>query len=259
MSTATHTSSTQPPRRGGAIRAVRDKGWPVEIILFAIALIAYQLSRAFVIGSPADAVKNAWDVIGLEKAHGLFFESNVQRWMIENLHITQFLNQFYVWAHLPVTALFFVWLYRRRREAYPFVRNAFFVANGIALAVFVVFPVAPPRLMTDEGFIDTLSLFSGINLHGGHLSGLFNPFAAVPSMHFAYALMIGVVAAALIRHWHLRLLMLMYPFLVFITIVGTGNHYVLDALAGGAVIISAFALTWLWRARRGGPAALPVR
>ena len=221
-------------------------------MLFAGALVVYQLSRAFVIGDATDAVKHAWEIIDFEKASGIFFESNVQGWMLDNLHLAEFLNHFYVWAHLPVTAAFFVWLYQRRREAYPLVRNAFFLANGMALAVFVVFPVAPPRLMTGEGFIDTLSIISGIDLHGGRLSGLFNPFAAVPSMHFGYALMIGVVVAVLVRHWALRLLVLMYPLLVFVTIVGTANHYVVDALAGGAVMLAAFGLTAMghtWRAR----------
>ena len=219
----------------------------MEVLLFAIALIAYQLSRMIVIGDARDAARNAWEIIGFEKAYGIFFESDVQHWMLENLHVTQFLNHFYVWAHLPITALFFVWLYRHHQDVYPFVRNAFFVANAAALAVFVVYPVAPPRLMNGEGFVDTLSIISGIDLHGGNLSGWFNPFAAVPSMHFAYALMIGVVSAILIRHWPLRLLLLTYPFLVFVTIVGTANHYVLDAIAGGAVMCSAFAATALWR------------
>jgi PAP2 superfamily protein len=229
--------------------ANRSRRWPLEILLFAGALLAYQLSRAFVIGDAGDAVKNAWEIIDIEKASGIFFEASVQSWMLDNLHLAQFLNHFYVWAHLPVTAAFFVWLYRTRREAYPFVRNAFFVANGLALAVFVVFPVAPPRLMTGEGFIDTLSIISGIDLHAGSLSGLFNPFAAVPSMHFAYALMIGVVVAVLVRHWALRLLVLAYPLLVFVAIVGTANHYVLDALAGGAVMLAAFAATAVVRTR----------
>lgn len=223
----------------------------------------YQLSRAFVVGDAGDAVRNAWEIIDIEKASGLFFETSMQRWMLDNLHLTQFLNHFYVWAHLPVTAAFFVWLYRTRRDAYPFVRNAFFVANGVALAVFVVYPVAPPRLMTSEGFIDTLSIISGIDLHAGNLSGWFNPFAAVPSMHFAYALMIGVVAATLLRRWPMKLLVLTYPLLVFVAIVGTANHYVLDAAAGAAVILTAFAVTALWRVgyariRRAGEPAAPT-
>ena len=244
------TRPVDPPRRRRPVGAFRARRWTVEVLLFAIALVAYQLSRTIVIGDARDAAKNAWEIIGFEKAYGIFFESDVQRWMLDHLPVTQFLNHFYVWAHLPVTALFFVWLYRHHKDVYPFVRNAFFVANAAALAVFVVFPVAPPRLMTGEGFVDTLSIISGIDLHAGNLSGWFNPFAAVPSMHFAYALMIGVVSAFLIRRWPLRLLVLTYPIVVFVTIVGTANHYVVDALAGAVVMCSALALTALWRRRR---------
>ncbi len=220
------------------------------MLLFVVALVIYQVSRAIVIGDTGDAIRNAWAIIDIEKATGIFFESSLQSWLLDNLHIAQTLNHFYVWAHIPVTAGFFVWLYRRRRESYQFVRNAFFVANGVALSVFVLFPVAPPRLIRSEGFVDTLSIISGIDLHAGQLSGWFNPFAAVPSMHFGYALMVGVVAALLVRRWSLRILALVYPVLVFITIVGTANHYVLDAIAGGAVIVASFGLVHLVTRRR---------
>lgn len=97
----------------------------------------------------------------------------------------------------------------------------------------MLFPVAPPRLAGGrEGFVDTLSRVSDVDLHGGVLSGWFNPYAAVPSMHFGYAALIGVVTAALVRPLWLRGLALAYPALVFLTIVGTANHYVIDAIAG---------------------------
>lgn len=212
-------------------------------MLFVGMLVVYQLSRTLVIGDGTAAFRNAFSVINLEKTVGVFFEPRVQQAVIDNLHLTKALNLFYIWAHLPVTAAFFIWLYRRRQHAYAVVRNAFFLANLLALGVFVVFPVAPPRMMHNEGFVDTLSLFSGINLHGGHLSGLFNPFAAVPSMHMGYALMVGVITAYLARHWAIRTIAVLYPVGVFFTIVGTANHYVFDALAGGAVMCAAFGIT----------------
>ena len=232
-----------PPRQHGTTdrqRNLSDGRWRVEILLFAGMLAIYQLSRTLVVGDATEAVKNAFSVINLEKATGFFFEPRVQSALIDNLHMTKGMNLFYIWAHLPVTAAFFIWLYRRRRSAYTFVRNAFFLANLFALAVFVVFPVAPPRMMHNQGFVDTLSLFSGINLHGGHLSGLFNPFAAVPSMHMGYALMVGLIVAYLTKNWLIRGVALMYPVIVFVTIVATANHYVFDTLAGGAVTCGAF-------------------
>lgn len=115
-------------------------------------------------------------------------------------------------------------------------RDGFLVANGIALAVFVTFPVAPPRLAGTHGLVDTLRETSGVDLHGGLLSGWFNPYAAVPSMHFGYALLIGVTVAALARNRAIRIVAPLYPALVFLTIVATANHFVLDAVAGGAVM-----------------------
>ena len=89
--------------------------------------------------------------------------------------------------------------------------------------------------------MDTLHSVSDIDLHGGVFSGWFNPHAAVPSMHFGYALMIGMVGMVLLRSWPLRLIALAYPVLVFLTITGTANHYVLDSLAGGVVVALGFA------------------
>ncbi len=157
--------------------------------------------------------------------------------MLNHIQLTEALNYFYLYGHWTITPLFFVWLYKRRRRVYPYVRNAFLVANAIALSVFMVYPVAPPRLAaTGDGLVDTLNHISDIDLHGGVFSGWFNPHAAVPSMHFGYAVMIGMVGLVLLRSWPLRLLAVAYPAVVFVTITGTANHYVLDSVAGGLVV-----------------------
>ena len=187
-------------------------------------------------------------------------ETSIQEWVLNHLQLAEVLNYFYMYAHWTVTPLFFIWLYRRRRRVYPYVRNAFLAANGIALVVFMLYPVAPPRLV-GQGFVDTLNRVSDIDLHGGVFSGWFNPHAAVPSMHFGYALMIGMVGLLLLRSWPLRLIALAYPVLVFITITGTANHYVLDAVAGALVVAIGFIGVWALMAARGRlrPSPLPAR
>ncbi|HMO00727.1 MAG TPA: phosphatase PAP2 family protein [Miltoncostaeaceae bacterium] len=228
----------------------RRRPWLGEIMLFAAALLVYQGSRALVIGDPATAFRNARGVMGLEKAAGVFVEPSVQRALMDHEALVSLLNQFYMSAHWVVTPLFFVWLYRRRRHAYAYVRNAFLVGNAVALAVFMLFPVAPPRLAgAHEGFVDTLHTVSGVDLHGGMLSGWFNPNAAVPSMHFGYAFLIGVVGVTLVRGPLARVALAAYPALVLLTIVGTANHYVLDAAAGGAVMLLGLAIAAAWPAR----------
>ncbi|MGE0026231.1 MAG: phosphatase PAP2 family protein [Thermoleophilia bacterium] len=235
--------------------------WAFEVMLFAIALLVYQASRALVIGQPSTAFENAAEIISFEKSSGLFVETSIQGWLLNHIQLTEALNYFYMYAHWTITPLFFIWLYKRRAGVYPYVRNAFFAANGIALIVFMFFPVAPPRLAgVSDGFVDTLHSVSNIDLHGGVFSGWFNPHAAVPSMHFGYALMIGLVGMVLLRSWPLRLIALAYPMLVFLTITGTANHYVLDSVAGGVVVALGFAGVYLWMAYRGSlrPAVVPV-
>lgn len=237
----------------------RAHPWLIEVAIFATALVVYQLSRALVMGKPSTAFDNAAGIIHLEKSSGLFVEISIQQWVMNHIEIAEALNYFYLYAHWTVTPLFFVWLYKRRQHLYPYVRNAFLAANGLALIVFMVYPVAPPRLAgAGDGFVDTLHKISDVDLHGGVFSGWFNPHAAVPSMHFGYAVMIGVVGLFLLRSWPLRLLALAYPAVVFITITGTANHYVVDSMAGGLVVALGFLGAWAVMTARGSM-GLPVR
>lgn len=248
-------------RLGARVRQpFRRRPWLLEVAIFAAALVVYQLSRALIIGEPSTAFENAAGIIHFEKDSGLFVETHIQEWVLSNIQLAEVLNYFYLYAHWTITPLFFIWLYKRRRSVYPYVRNAFLLANAIALTVFMVYPVAPPRLAgAGEGFVDTLHKISDVDLHAGVLSGWFNPHAAVPSMHFGYAVMIGLVGAVLLRTWPLRALALAYPAVVFVTITGTANHYVLDAIAGGLVVAVGFIGVWAWTTTRGTEARVPAR
>ena len=217
-------------------RLTRPTGWVFEAMIFALALAAYQASRAVVIGDAGDALANTGRIVEAERAAGVFWEPAIQAWAAGVDGLIPALNRFYLFAHLPVTAVFFVWAYRRRRHAYRVLRDGFLAANAFALAVFVAVPVAPPRLAGLDGLDDTLRTVSGVDLHGGALSGLFNPYAAVPSMHFGYALLIGTGVAVLARHRMAGMLAMAYPAVVFLTIVATANHFVFDAVAGGLVM-----------------------
>jgi hypothetical protein len=240
---ATPTASRQP---GGFRRTLQKRPWLREWLIFAIALLAYEGSRALVIGNASLAVTNATGIVNWEKSSGLFVELSIQQLLLTHLDITKALNEFYMLGHWIVTPLFFMWLYRYRKSFYPYIRNAFLAANGIALIIYIVYPVAPPRLLTDMGFVDTLAGVSKINLHAGVFSRWFNADAAMPSMHFGYAFMIGVVSAFLVRHWALRILALGYPTLVFVTITGTANHYISDSLVGALVIAAGFVIVQVW-------------
>jgi hypothetical protein len=232
--------------RTRSARLTRPTGWAAELGVFALALLAYQASRAVVIGDAEDALRNTAAIVDAERAAGVFWEPAIQAWARSHDGLIPAMNQFYLLAHLPVTAAFFVWVYRRRRPAYRVLRDGFLAANAIALAIFVAVPVAPPRLASLPGLDDTLHTVSGIDLHGGPLSGLFNPYAAVPSMHFGYAALIGGGVLALSGNRALGSLALAYPAVVFLTIVATANHFVVDAAAGGLVMaVGVGAAAWL--------------
>lgn len=250
------------PRRGpveGLRRLRARRPWAVEVGIFALALMIYQASRALVVGEPSTAFENAASIIDWEKSSGLFVEATIQEWVLNHVELTAILNYFYMSAHWIVTLVFFVWLFRHRPRIYPYVRNGFLAANAIALVVYTLFPVAPPRLVPGGEFVDTLSSLSDIDLQGGMLSSLFNPHAAVPSMHFGYAFMIAMVCLVVVRPWPLRLLALAYPAAVLFTIVATANHYWADALAGGLVVSVGFLSIWAWMAARGRLEVLPQR
>jgi hypothetical protein len=144
---------------------------------------------------------------------------------------------------LAVTAGVLLWLHRRHPEGFPYARTALLLASGLALVGFLVYPTAPPRL-AGVGILDTVS-GRHVDLDRGVVSSLFNPYAAVPSMHIGYALL---VAMALVRHGRgvlVRAIGALYPPFVLLVIVATGNHFFLDAAAGAAVAAVAAALAAL--------------
>src|SRR5213076_2064296 len=119
----------------------------------------------------------------------------------------------YVNSHFVVTTTFLIWLYLARNHAFYYVRNMFMVAMGIALVGYVVFPAAPPRMLPEWGFTDSVSDFVG-QAGSNTASVLYNPYAAVPSMHVAFALMIAVTATQLVKHRAAKIAWLFYPPLV---------------------------------------------
>ena len=157
--------------------------------------------------------------------------------------LTTLLATAYVTLHVTVTAAVLLWLHQRRPDAFPFVRATLLLASGRSLIGFLAYPVAPPRL-AGIGIADTVS-HGPIDLNHGLVSSVYNPYAAVPSMHIGYAL---VVAVTLLRHGRrsrVRVLGALYPPFVLLVIVATGNHFFLDAAAGAVTAALAAALALL--------------
>jgi membrane-associated phospholipid phosphatase len=203
----------------------------------------YELARGLVGADTAEADAHAHRVVALERSLHLFVEAKVQRAVQTLPGLTSLLGVAYLTLHLAVTVGVLLWLHRRRPEDFPFVRTALLLASGLALVGFLVYPTAPPRL-AGVGILDTVS-GRHVDLNRGLVSSLYNPYAAVPSMHIGYAL---IAAVALLRHGRrllVRAIGALYPSFVVLVIVATGNHFFLDAAAGALVAALAAALAAL--------------
>jgi membrane-associated phospholipid phosphatase len=135
------------------------------------------------------------------------------------------------------------------------------VAMGIALVGYVLFPTAPPRLLPHLGVVDSVALSTGIKEHSGPIDAFVNLYAAIPSMHVCFALMLGWPLASLVRPWPLKVAWALYPVLVSFVVVATGNHFLVDVAAGAATAgVSALVAQWLLaRARPAAWAFHPAR
>ena len=230
----------------------------LQLGLWIGAYYAYRLVRGLMDGQTAVAFQHARDIVQFERGAHLFFEPGLQHWVSN--HLSWFIDVTswcYVNMHLIGTTSFMLWLYFTRRESFPFVRNMFMIAMGLALVGYMVFPTAPPRYLPEWGFTDSVSNWVGTET-ANTASVLYNPYAAVPSMHVAFALMIAIPAIRLVKHRALKLLWGVYPLVVTYVVVVTGNHFWLDAALGVLVAaVSAYAAyaalararpeAWAWR------------
>jgi membrane-associated phospholipid phosphatase len=208
-----------------------------QIFLFCGAYWLYRLARGLVDSRAAEAFDNARAVIDVERGLGLFFEPAVHAWAERHELVIDFASWMYVNSHFVVTTVALAWIYLRRNERFYFVRNMFMVAMGIALVGYVALPTAPPRFMPEWGFTDSVAAFTGVKADSASADLLFNAFAAVPSMHVAFALMLGVVMARIARRRWARMLWLAYAPVVTFVVVATANHWWIDGFLGAVVAL----------------------
>jgi membrane-associated phospholipid phosphatase len=208
-----------------------------QLSLFVVAELCYELVRGIADGERTQAIINGRNVIDLEKGLGTFFEPAFQKLFLDHRWVIDVANFMYMNSHFVVTTAFLVWLYIFRNRHFYFVRNMFLVAMGLALIGYALLPTAPPRMF--EGFTDTITDYAQVNHDSGLVKVFINPYAAIPSMHCAFALMIGVTGALIARHKVTKIAWAVYPLLVFWVVVVTGNHFWIDAAAGALVAVLA--------------------
>jgi hypothetical protein len=235
-------------------RAVLRRLDPVIQIGLVIGLAeAYRLLRTVLPTDWPRAIANAHHVFHVEQVLGLDWEAWLQRTFLHWPELVRGMNWFYVSSHFLVTGAFFVWLYWRNREGFAIFRDGFLLATAISLVIHWRYPTAPPRL-AHVGIKDTVELYSHFNIGKPHHERFANPVAAVPSLHAGWAVALGIGLVMYARSFAGKLVGVLYPAAVLLTIVVTGNHFVFDAVAGVLVMAFGFAMTVPFRLRTTEPA-----
>jgi membrane-associated phospholipid phosphatase len=248
-------------RAFAAVTARLPQGWTDlgrQIGLLLVVDLAYETVRGLADGQRSVAFAHGQQIIDFERSINTFFEPGFQGFFLDFDWLIDFANQVYMNSQFAIVLGFFLWVYFFRNEAFYFVRNMFIVAMGLALVGYTLYPTAPPRLFPEYGFVDTINDFSSVN-HDSALAKLFiNPYAAVPSMHCAFAAMIGVSGVRLSRHRVTQAFWAIWPLLVAWVVIVTGNHYWIDiglgwmvaatsALVASRLLARARPHAWAWR------------
>jgi hypothetical protein len=207
-----------------------------EMLLITPAVFVYFAVRGVVVAREEVAFRNADSIIGLQSRLGIFHEPTLQGWILGSDLLVRTVNWIYIWGHWPVVVGTLIWLIVRRPDTFSVYRNAFLISGIIAMFVFATFPVAPPRLVDDIDVVDTVTEQSS-SYRVLQPPALTNPYAAMPSLHFGWNLLMGIAIVREARLRPFRLFGYAMPAMMFLGIVLTANHYILDGLAGGLLVL----------------------
>lgn len=244
---AEHADRPAAEGRLARLRSPRSPRLWFEILLIAVSYWTYSVIRNAVPEQKIQALKNADWIWQAEHSLGIAVERTVNHAVNSVTWLIVTMNYYYATLHFVVTIGVLIWLYRWHPGRYAAARLALFATTAIALTGYYLYPLAPPRLMPDGGFIDTL-VDHGTwgSLASGNLASMSNQYAAMPSMHIGWSLWCGLTIALLAKPLWCRILGLLYPATTLLVIVSTANHFWLDALGGVLCLSFGFALACVW-------------
>jgi membrane-associated phospholipid phosphatase len=218
-----------------------------QMLIWFGFLAAYQVARGLADRDPTRAFVNGWRVIDWEERLAGLGELTLQGWTQSSRFLAELVSWTYWNSEFTVIGLALLWVYLRRNEAFTRFRNTILLANVLGLIGYVALPTAPPRFFTAMGFSDTLGSVGGLNHGSGLIQLAANPYAAMPSLHAADALIVGVILASVVRNRVGKAVWLVWPLWVAFAVMATGNHFWLDVVAG--MLTGAVALAVVYRAR----------
>ena len=199
---------------------------------------AYRYTRGVADRSPYEAFQNGLRVVDVEHRLTGLWEVSLQSFVASSGLLRELTSWTYWNSQFTVLGLVLLWVYLRRNEHFVPLRNTILLANVIGLVGFVLMPTAPPRMFPELGFVDTLANF-GINHDSAIVRADANPYAAMPSLHAADSLIIGVALFLIVRSKWAKALWLLWPLWVWFSVMATGNHFWLDIVAG--ILVAAVA------------------
>ncbi|MCX3062803.1 phosphatase PAP2 family protein [Streptomyces beihaiensis] len=234
----------------GVLRRVRMPRRPrlwFEILLIAVSYWTYSLIRNAVPEQRAKALRNADWVWSVEHHLGIAVEQSVNHAVNSVTWLVVGMNYYYATLHFIMTLGVLVWLFRCHPGRYAAARLVLFMTTVVALVGYYLTPLAPPRLMSDGHFIDTVAVHhTWGSMASGNLKHMSNQYAAMPSMHIGWSLWCGLTIFALASVPWVRVLGLLYPALTLVVIVSTANHFWLDAVGGVLCLAFGFFVARLW-------------
>ncbi|MEU7030335.1 phosphatase PAP2 family protein [Streptomyces sp. NPDC046275] len=233
----------------------RPRIW-FEVLLIAVSYWLYSLIRNAVPEQKAQALKNADWIWQAEHSLGLAFEHTVNHAVNSVTWLIVSMNYYYATLHFVVTIGVLVWLYRWHPGRYAAFRTVLFATTGVALVGYYLYPLAPPRLMNGQNFVDTVLVHhTWGSMASGNLKHMSNQYAAMPSMHIGWSLWCGLTIFLLAKAPWARILGLLYPVATLVVIVATANHFWMDAVGGILCLAFGFGASYVWYGSR--PHKLP--
>jgi hypothetical protein len=239
-------------------RATLPRWWTQVALVVGVALVVVLIVPLIAppSGVPSSALGHAVSLVDIERFSGLFFEHRVQDLALGFTPIVIAANWWYGVMHFAVTAAVFVWLFRRHRVDYPRWRNTFAISSVLTLGIQALWPATPPRLLDGAArtphYVDALSTFSS-PWSFSSTGGVANQYAAMPSMHIVWAVIVAcVIIPRTSRRW-VRVCAAVYPVITTLAIMITGNHYIIDAIGAVAIVAVGYGLARAverWRSTR---------
>ena len=216
-----------------------------ELAAVAVAALVYYLVRGAVSDRADEAFQRGSDILELEQRLRLDWESAIHEAILASNALIDFANGTYFWGHMPLLVVLAVWLWRSHRGVWRTFRNALLISAAVGMVSYYLFPTAPPRLMPELAYVDTLAIRAAPAYQAQEVGLFVNPYAALPSLHVGWALLAGLAVWQTSNHSLMRAFAVSIPLSQSWAVVATANHWTLDAFAGIAVCAIAWGLVSL--------------